>query len=176
VSIDRISANGSGGRAIRKLAVALPLLAAAVAVAVVVPGRQVVAAPLAVVDGEAIDVSADRLEVDIELGTAILRGNVALSFGDIEIHCPTVDIRYDRSPRVSFARGSGGVTARLKGTEAAADTIEFDAASRRVALSGGVRLSRGRGWVRAERASLDIATGKVSLEDVKGSIPIEAKR
>ena len=69
--------------------------------------------------------------------------------------------------------GTGGVMARLKGIEAGADVIEFDATSRKVSLSGAVRLSRGRGWVRAERATLDIASGKVSLEEVKGSIPLE---
>jgi hypothetical protein len=30
--------------------------------------------------------------------------------------------------------------------------------------------------MRAERATLDIASGKVSLEEVKGSIPIEAPK
>jgi lipopolysaccharide transport protein LptA len=142
----------------------------------VLPARPVAAAPLAVVEGEAVDVAAERLEVDVEHGTAILQGTVSLTFGDVEIRCPKVEIRYDRSPRVSFAHGTGGVTARLKGTEATADAIEFDAASRKVSLSGSVRLSKGKGWIRAERAVLDIASGKVSLEDVKGSIPIEAPK
>ena len=158
--------------------VGFSLLGAAVVVAFAVgfPASPAVAAPLAVVEGEALDVSAERLEVDVDRGTALLQGNVSLTFGDIEIRCPKVEIRYDRSPRVSFARGTGGVTARLKGTEATADAIEFDAASRKVSLSGAVRLTRGRGWMRAERAVLDIASGKVSLEEVKGSIPIEAPK
>lgn len=140
---------------------------------VLLPPGRAGAAPLAVVDGESLDVSADRLEIDVERGTALLRGNVSLSFAEIEIRCPTVDIKYDRSPRVSSAHGAGGVTARFKGIEAAADTIDFDATSRKVGLSGNVRLSQGRGWIRAERAALDISSGKVSLEEVKGSIPVE---
>jgi lipopolysaccharide transport protein LptA len=158
------------------LGVAIVAVGAALVGVVVLPSRPVAAAPLAVVEGEALDVSAERLEVDVERGVALLQGNVTLTFGEVEIRCPNVEIRYDRSPRVSFAKGTGGVTARLKGTEATADAIEFDAASRKVSLSGSVRLTRGRGWMRAERATLDIASGKVSLEDVKGSIPIEAPK
>src|SRR5882672_6825118 len=70
--------------------------------------RFATADPLAVVEGEALDVSADRVDVDVERGTALLQGNVATRLGELEVHCPTVEIRYDRSPRVSFARGTGG--------------------------------------------------------------------
>jgi lipopolysaccharide transport protein LptA len=128
---------------------------------------------LGVIEGEALDVSADRLDVDVERGTAMLQGTVTARLGDLEVHCPSVEIRYDRSPRVSFARGTGGVTARLKGIDATATTIEFDAASRAVTLAGNVRLSRGRGWITAEHATVDMTTGKVSLQEVKGSIPMD---
>ena len=129
--------------------------------------------PLAVVEGEALDVSADRLDVDVERGTALLQGNVSTRLGELEVHCPTVEIKYDKSPRVSFARGTGGVSAKLKGIDATASIVEFDATSRTVAFHGSVRLSRGRGWVTAEHATVDIASGKVSLQDVKGSIPVD---
>jgi lipopolysaccharide transport protein LptA len=136
-------------------------------------GSSAMAVPLAVIDGEALDVSAERLEVDVEKGTATLTGNVSVRFGALDVKCPTVDIRYDGSPRVSWARGTGGVTAHLKGIDATASSVEFDAGARTVALHGGVRLSRGRGWLTAEHATVDIASGKVTLQDVKGSIPVD---
>ena len=37
---------------------------------------------------------------------------------------------------------------------------------------GGVRLTHGDGWITAERAGIDIATAKVTMSDVKGSIPV----
>jgi hypothetical protein len=40
-------------------------------------------------------------------------------------------------------------------------------------LTGNVRVARGRGWVTAERATLDMASGKVTLHAVKGEIPVE---
>jgi lipopolysaccharide export system protein LptA len=134
------------------------------------------AAPLAVIDGQALDVSAEHVDVDVEHGTALLTGNVAARLGDLEVRCPTIELAYDESPRVKWAHGKGGVVARFKGIEVTAPAADLDAKSRTVVLSGGVRLARGRGWMSAERATLDLASGKVSLQEVKGSIPVEPVR
>lgn len=135
-----------------------------------------IAAPLGVIEGDALDVSADHLEVDIERGQARLDGSVAVRLGDLEVKCSAMELRYDRSPRVSWARGTGAVSARLRGVEATAAVIEFEAGGRTVDLRGGVKLSRGRGWLTAEHATVDIGSGKVTLEDVKGSIPVDPTR
>jgi lipopolysaccharide transport protein LptA len=129
--------------------------------------------PLAEIGGETLDIRAEQLDVDIARGRALLSGNVSAKLGELEVLCPKVDIRYDEAPKVRWARGSGGIKARLKGIEATADSVELDVARRNVKLAGAVRLTRGRGWVEAERASIDIATSKVTLHDVKGSIPVE---
>jgi lipopolysaccharide export system protein LptA len=129
--------------------------------------------PLAEIAGETLDVRADKLDVDIDKGRALLVGNVSTKLGELEVLCPKVDIRYDEAPKVRWARGSGGIKASLKGIEATAETVELDVARRVVKLQGAVRLSRGRGWVQAERATIDVATRKVTLHEVKGSIPVE---
>jgi hypothetical protein len=103
----------------------------------------------------------------------VLEGSVRAKMGELEVLCPKVDIRYDEAPKVRWARGSGGIKARMKGIEAAASSVEVDVARRTVKLGGGVRLSRGRGWVQADTASIDLSTRKVTLHDVKGSIPVE---
>jgi lipopolysaccharide transport protein LptA len=126
-----------------------------------------------VVAGETLDVKADKLDVDIQKGVAVLEGGVHAKMGELEVLCPKVDIRYDEAPKVRWARGSGGIKARLKGIEAAASSVEVDVARRTVKLAGGVRLTRGRGWVQADSATIDISTRKVTLQDVKGSIPVE---
>ena len=131
------------------------------------------AAPLAVIEGEVLDVSAEHVDVDVERGSALLTGNVTARIGDLEVRCPTIELSYDESPRVKWARGKGGVHARFKGVEATAPAAELDAKSRTVTFSGGVRLARGRGWMSAERATLNLESGKVSLQEVKGSIPVE---
>jgi lipopolysaccharide export system protein LptA len=129
--------------------------------------------PLIEIEGETLDVKAELLDVDIVRGRAVLSGAVNAKLGELEVLCPRIDIRYDEVPKVRWAKGSGGVKARLKGIEATAETVELDVAQRAVKLAGSVRLTRGRGWVEADRASIDIATRKVTLHEVKGSIPVE---
>lgn len=144
--------------------------------AVAVGDRVARADPLAVIAGEALDVKADKLEVDIDQGTAELDGHVRVAMGELEVLAENVQIRYDRAPRVKWAKGTGAVRARVKGMEATAASVEVDMTARVVKLGGGVRLSRGKGWVKADRASIDLATHKVTLEDVSGSIPVETPR
>lgn len=148
-----------------------PLLA--VAVAGTLRARSVEAAPLAVVAGEVLDIKAAKLDVDIGAGHAVLEGSVQATLGELVVTSPKVEIRYDTAPRVRWARGSGGVTATLRGIQAHADAVVLDVGRRSVELEGGVRLSRGKGWVHAERAKIDLSTRKVTLHEVEGSIPVE---
>jgi lipopolysaccharide export system protein LptA len=92
----------------------------------------------------------------------------------MHVDCSRIELKYDEAPKVRWAKGSGGVTAKLKGIEATAAEFEVDVAHRTIKLSGSVKLSRGRGWVTADSAAIDINTRKVTLEDVKGSIPVQA--
>lgn len=132
------------------------------------------AGPLGVIEGQTLNVGADKLDVDIEKGTALLEGHVQATLGDMHVDCSRIELKYDEAPKVRWAKGSGGVTAKLKGIEATASQFEVDVAHRTIKLSGSVKLSRGRGWVTADSAAIDINTRKVTLEDVKGSIPVQA--
>jgi lipopolysaccharide transport protein LptA len=146
---------------------------ASAAAGLFMPSSPALADPLAVIAGETLDVKADQLDVDIEKGTATLTGNVTAVMGELSVACPKVEIKYDEAPKVRWARGTGGVNANIKGIIAKAASVEVDVAKRSVKLVGAVRLSRGKGWVEAERAVVDIATRKVTLHEVKGSIPVE---
>jgi lipopolysaccharide export system protein LptA len=123
-------------------------------------------------EDEALSLSADRLDLDVEAKTALLLGHVKLARGPMTMSCPRVDVRYDHVPHVTWARGSGGVVAEIKGVRAEAPDVELDLGARTMELRGGVRLTRGEGWITAERASIDIATARVTMSDVKGSIPL----
>jgi lipopolysaccharide transport protein LptA len=136
-------------------------------------GEQAQAGPLGVVAGETLDVTAEQLDVDVNGGTAVLTGKVQAKMGDLEVACPRVEIRYDAAPEVRWARGSGGVDARFKDIHARAKVVEVDVVKRKMMLTGGVHLKRGRGWIRAESATIDLNTRQVKLENVKGSIPVE---
>ena len=129
--------------------------------------------PLGVIGGEALDVMAEKLDVDVDRGTATLNGKVRAKLGELLVECPKVDIRYDSAPNVRFAKGTGGVRAAFRDIVAKAEAVEVDVAKRQLLLTGGVQLTRGRGWVKADRALIDLATRKVSLQAVTGSIPVE---
>ncbi|HET9931167.1 MAG TPA: LptA/OstA family protein [Polyangiaceae bacterium] len=131
------------------------------------------AGTLAVVAGETLDIKADSLEVDMARGSALLEGKVKATLGELQVECARVEVRYDEAPNVRWARGTGGVSARLKGIAATANTVEVDVARRSVRLEGAVKLSRGKGWVTADTATIDVATRKVVLNDVQGSIPVQ---
>ncbi|MBN1607964.1 MAG: hypothetical protein JW940_15105 [Polyangiaceae bacterium] len=137
-------------------------------------GEAARANPLGVIANEVLDVTAQRLDVDIERGRAVLEGDVRASLGELQVQCPKVEMRYDEAPTVKWVRGTGGVRATLRNIEATAQLVEVDVGRRQVKLNGGVELRRGRTWVHADSAVIEIATRRVSLHDVKGSIPVEA--
>jgi lipopolysaccharide export system protein LptA len=62
--------------------------------------------------------------------------------------------------------------AEVKGVRAEAPEVELDLAGQALSLRGGVRLTRGEGWITADQATIQITTGKVSMTGVKGSIPV----
>jgi lipopolysaccharide export system protein LptA len=128
--------------------------------------------PLLSVGGDVVSVQADQLDVDVGAGTAVLTGNVSLAKGDLHVSCPRIDLKFDTSPHVSWAKGSGGVAADVRGVHAEAPEVEVDLTKQVLDLRGGVRLTRGQGWLQAERANIEIATAKVTLTQVKGSIPV----
>ncbi len=144
----------------------------ALALAVLSPAPLAQAEILGGTGGDAATLQADRLDIDILAGEATLTGKVTLSKGDLTVSCPRIDLRFDHAPHVTWARGSGGVTADLRGVHAESPFVELDLTKQRLDLQGGVRLTRGQGWLTADNARIEIATGKVTLSQVKGSIPV----
>ena len=78
---------------------------------------------------------------------------------------------HNHTPSVTWIKGSGGVTAAVRGVHAEAPTVELDLVKQILELRGGVKLTRGEGWLTADTAKIDIKTGKVQMTQVKGSIP-----
>jgi lipopolysaccharide export system protein LptA len=140
--------------------------------AVVAPSPAANAEILGVSGDTAINIQADNLDIDIMAGQATLTGKVTLQKGDLTVSCPRVDLRFDQTPHVTWAKGSGGVTADLRGVHAEAPSVELDLTKQVLELRGGVKLTRGQGWLTADSARIDIATAKVSLTQVKGAIPV----
>jgi lipopolysaccharide export system protein LptA len=160
------------GRALRyDLLVKRLLVFPALLAAIAVPAPLAHATEILAGDANA-SLAADRLDIDILAGEATLTGNVTLTKGDLSVQCPRIDLRFDHTPRVTWARGSGGITADVRGVHAEAPSVEVDLTKQVLDLRGGVKLTRGQGWLTADSARIDLPTAKVSLTQVKGSIPV----
>jgi hypothetical protein len=44
--------------------------------------------------------------------------DVRLDKGELKVRCPKVEVRYDAIPNITWASGTGGVVAELKGVRA----------------------------------------------------------
>jgi lipopolysaccharide export system protein LptA len=119
-----------------------------------------------------VKLQADQLDIDILAGEATLTGKVTLTKGDLVVNCPRIDLKFEHAPHLTWARGSGGVTADVRGVHAEAPSVELDLTKQVLDLRGGVKLTRGQGWLTADSARIDIGTAKVSLTQVKGAIPV----
>jgi lipopolysaccharide transport protein LptA len=154
--------------------VSLRVLAAAVLVlcSTSFAPREADADPLIDVGKGDVNVQADKLEVDIATGSAILTGQVVLSKGDMAVKCPRVELKFDSSPHLNWAKGSGGVVADVRGVHGEAPEVELDLKKQILELRGGVKFSRGQGWIEAEKATIELGTARVTATHVKGSIPV----
>lgn len=121
-----------------------------------------------------VELSADVLEVDTKDQSATLTGKVVFTKGqDLSLRCPKIEVKYESTgPRVSWARGSGGITADVKGVRAEAPEFELDLVKQKLTLRGGVRLYRGTGWVAADGAEIDLSSARVTMQNVKASLPV----
>ena len=137
-----------------------------------VPSPSEADAILGVGGGDALGLQADQLDIDVSAGDAVLTGNVSLSKGDLRVACPRIELKFDTTPHVKWARGSGGVIADVRGVHAEAPEVELDLAKQVLDLRGGVRLTRGQGWLQADKATINIDTAKVTMSQVKGSVPV----
>ncbi len=150
-----------------RLSVALALLATTIAPRTLAESPKAAPPPK-----EAVQLSADQLDIDIAGKRAVLEGHVRLEKGGLLVRAPRVEVRYDEVPNVTWAKGSGGVVADVKGVRAEAPEVEIDLGKQMLTLRGGVRLARGTGWISAERATIDLVSLKVSLSEVKGALPV----
>ena len=122
--------------------------------------------------GDKMNVQADKLEVDVAAGFALLTGNVLLNRGDLKVSCPKIELKFDSAPHITWMKGTGGVSADVRGVHGEAPEVEVDLSRQTLELRGGVRLARGNGWLQADKATIELGSGKVTLTQVKGSVPV----
>ena len=139
-----------------------PALIAVVLLAVTLP-----AAALKSDRSKPMNVAADRFETTEAQGTAMLDGNVKITQGTLEVEAEHADIRQENTDikrvvltgkpaRLAQDLDDGG---RLK---ARASEIDYDLASDRVVLTGGVIIEQPRGELRGDKIVYELSSGKIT--------------
>lgn len=148
-------------------AFALPLIFAAAAPAVA-QTRHNSAAP--------IDVASDRIELQDRANRALLSGNVKITQAEMTLTAARVTVTYtgqvsDGSPQVSRLDASGGVTVTRPDQSARSQFAVYDLNRRVITMIGGVTLRQGSNTVSGGRLSIDLDTGRATIDGsgVRGS-------
>lgn len=117
-----------------------------------------------------LELSADRVDIDVEAKSAVLEGHVKLARAGISMGCARAEARFGDGFSLVWAKGTGGVSAEVKGVNVQAPQVEVDFAKQTMSFSGGVKLTKGEGWLSAQRATVRLDTGKVSMSEVEGAL------
>jgi lipopolysaccharide export system protein LptA len=117
-----------------------------------------------------LEVRADHLRLDLEHKMAWLEGNVELKRGELVIQAPKVQVRYDPSPNVVWAKAFGPVHASYRDWKARSGELELDWKKQKVELNHGVTLYQQGSQLQASRAQFDLRTKQISMDSVKGRL------
>jgi len=131
-----------------------------------------------------IDIEADSLEVDDKKKTAIFKGNVSASQGDVNLKSKEIQVTYTTSgtktasaaPTDPSPIGGGGditqidakgkVFVTMKGNQqATSDWAIFDVKKQQITIGGDVVLSQGQNVIKGSKLVIDLTTGLSKFEN-----------
>lgn len=117
-----------------------------------------------------VEVTADKLSIDQEDGSAIFEGDVVIGQGEMRISAAKVRIEYEtneeggNSGRIERLIATGGVTL-VNGEETMqADTAEYTIGDATIQMIGSVVMTQGTSALSSDRAFVELETGKAVLE------------
>lgn len=115
-----------------------------------------------------IDIDAARIEVRDRENQAIFTGDVRVRQGNMNLNAPTLRVFYERgqgaNPVIQRVDAQGGVTLNSPSERARAAYGVYDVTDRQVTMIGDVVLNRGDSVLRGQRLSIDLETGRSTLD------------
>jgi lipopolysaccharide export system protein LptA len=133
-----------------------------------------------------IDIKSASLEIRDKDKVATFRENVHVVNGDTTLQCDTMVVEYDLDEAAAAGKPvlarrneaqqirridvTGGVLVARNDQTATADSGVFDMRANTATLSGNVVVSQGQCVVRAERLTVDLATGMSRFENPQGGV------
>ena len=125
-----------------------------------------------------IDIVADQLEVRQADNTAIFKGAVEASQGELQLFADTLTVFYEDSPTggdptIARIDAAGRVRIVSPSESAEGDWGVYDVSARLLTLGGEVLMRRGESELRGERLEIDLDTGVTRFDgaDVTGESP-----
>ncbi|KPQ21191.1 MAG: lipopolysaccharide export system protein LptA, partial [Rhodobacteraceae bacterium HLUCCA24] len=111
-----------------------------------------------------VEVTAERLAVDQDTGTAVFAGDVLIVQGEMRLSGPEVRVVYgEAGDSIRRLEASGGVLL-VSGEDAAeAQSADYDVETGRIVMSGEVLLTQGRATVASDRMEVDLESGRAEL-------------
>jgi lipopolysaccharide transport protein LptA len=121
-------------------------------------------------DRAALDIRADRLELDQPGGVARFEGNVVATQDEVELRCARLVARYDAKGEVGEVVAEGDVRVKSRDLAATAARASFDRAAGVLTLTGAPAVTRGPDHVRGETIRLWPDSGRVVVEQARGRL------
>ena len=132
------------------------------------PG-EVAAAPPA-----AVEISADRLDIDHPHRRARFSGHVRAVVGELRVSCDELTAGYDDLGNLTRLEASGAVGVEHGDLAAQAGHALFLAPANRIELSGQPSLVRAGNRLTGRRIVVELATGRVTVEAARGTFRLPA--
>lgn len=113
----------------------------------------------------AIEVAADSLSVDQDMGTAIFSGNVVIGQGDLRLSAGRVEVIYsDETGDIAQLIASENVLFATGADAAEAQNAAYDVVNGVLTLTGDVLLTQGASAISAQEMILNVNDGTATMQ------------
>jgi lipopolysaccharide export system protein LptA len=125
-----------------------------------------------------IDFASDHIELQDRANRVLLTGSVKITQAEMVLTAPRMTVTYtgeiqSGSPQVSRLDAAGGVTVTRPDQSASGEYAVYDLNRRVITMIGGVRLKQGANTVQGGRLSINLDTGRATIDGsgVGGGVP-----
>ena len=117
-----------------------------------------------------VDYAADRIELQDRQNRVVLSGDVQITQGDLRLTAQRTTVAYTDNGALRIQRidATGGVTVTRGNERASGAAGVYDFNRRVIILSGGVALRRGADTLNGGRLTIDLNTGRATMDGGRG--------
>lgn len=124
--------------------------------------------------GNAVDITADHLEVQHGKHTAVFEGHVRAAFGKLRLTCASLSLQYNDKGEVDRLVARGKVTVHTDDTEATAGSARLDVKRDRLVLEDNPAITKGPHRLTGSRIEVQLSSGQVDVADAQGTFQLKA--